>query len=257
LKAVLTKKQKSLLSSLKYLDLGIYLTLLNAFFSAMDIRIGIVEDQLKIAERLKTRLSFYDHLKIVMHASSAEQSMDMLNQLTIDKQPHVILMDIEMPEKSGIEATREIKVSYPNIEILIQTVFEEDDKIFQSIHAGASGYLLKDDPIQKYVDAIEELMDGGAALSPRIASKLMRYVKFIQEDTSKEKEEVQAEFSLTNREMDILKGIVDDLTAELLADRLFISPHTVRVHIKSIYKKLHVHSRASAVRFAINKGLFS
>jgi len=223
----------------------------------MNIRIGIVEDQIKVAERLKTRLSFYDHLQIVMHATNAEESMDMLNELTDSTRPHIILMDIEMPGKSGIEATREIKASYPDIDILIQTVFEEDDKIFQSIHAGASGYLLKDDPIQKYVDAMEELMDGGAALSPRIASKLMMYVQHVQEDKSKKKEEVQAEFSLTDREMDILEGIVDDLTAELLADRLFISPHTVRVHIKSIYKKLHVHSRASAVRFAITNGLFS
>ncbi|HBX67512.1 MAG: DNA-binding response regulator [Balneola sp.] len=223
----------------------------------MDIRIGIVEDQLKVAERLKTRLSFYDHLQIVMHATNARESMDMLNRLPDSMRPQIILMDIEMPGKSGIEATREIKAAYPEIDILIQTVFEEEDKIFQSIHAGASGYLLKDDPIQKYVDAMEELMDGGAALSPKIASKLMMYVQNVQESKSKKKEEVQAEFSLTDREMDILEGIVDDLTAELLADRLFISPHTVRVHIKSIYKKLHVHSRASAVRFAITKGLFS
>ncbi len=221
----------------------------------MDTRIGIVEDQLKIGERLKTRLSFYEGIQIVMHATNAEESLKMLKALDRFQRPHIILMDIEMPGKSGIEATREIKAAYPEINILIQTVFKDDEKIFQSIHAGASGYLLKDDPIQKYVDSIHELMDGGAALSPSIAARLMAFVQQMEATKTQKKEEVKADFSLSNREMDILVGIVDDLTTEELAGKLFISPHTVRVHIKNIYKKLHIHSRSSAVRFAITKGL--
>lgn len=223
----------------------------------MKIRVGIVEDQKKIAERLRTRLSFYDHIDIVMQANSAEESLVTLKRLDSQSLPHVILMDIEMPEKSGIEATREIKAIYPEIDILIQTVFEEQDKILAAIYAGASGYLLKDDPIQKYVDAMEELMKGGAALSSSIAAKLMNFVQDSEDAKAKKKEALQKEFELTEREMDVLEGIVDDLTSEELADRLFISPHTVRVHIKSIYKKLHVHTRASAVRLAITKGILS
>ncbi|CAE7253795.1 yxjL, partial [Symbiodinium sp. KB8] len=124
-------------------------------------------------------------------------------------------MDIEMPGKSGIEATQIIKKEYPDIDILIQTVFENEDKIFQSIQAGASGYLLKDDPIQKYVDAIKELVNGGAVLSPSIAIKVMKFVKSEQE-----------EFALSDREMEILQGIVEDLTEPQIGEKLFISPHT-------------------------------
>ena len=139
----------------------------------MEIRIGIVEDQTKVAERLKTRLSFYDDLKIVLCADHTEDCLNKLSVLEPYQLPHVILMDIEMPGKSGIVATQEIKALYPDINILIQTVFQDDDKIFRSIHAGASGYLLKEDPIDKYVNAMHELMGGGAALSPSIAAKLM------------------------------------------------------------------------------------
>ena len=223
----------------------------------MEIHVGIVEDQIEIAERLKTRLSFYDDIKVVMTARNAEESLSKLRQLPVNSHPHIILMDIEMPGKSGIEATRDIKKTFPDIDILIQTVFEDEDKIFKSIHAGASGYLLKDDPIQKYVDAMKELMNGGAALSPSIAAKVMNFIQYTEDSKQREKAELQEEFELTDREMDILEGIVDDLTTEHLADKLFISPHTVRVHIKSIYKKLHVHTRASAVRLAITKGLVS
>ncbi|MEQ9309642.1 MAG: response regulator transcription factor [Balneolaceae bacterium] len=221
----------------------------------MKIQIAIVEDQKKIRKNLITRLSFYDEIELIFEAENADNALLKLKALSNKNLPRVILMDIEMPGKSGIEATREIKNEYPEIDILIQTVFENEEKIFQSIQAGASGYLLKDDPINKYVEAIKELASGGAALSSSIALKVMSFVKSEKELKATKAKETQAEFSLTDREIDILKGIVDDLTEQQLGDLLFISPHTVRTHIKNIYKKLHVHSRASAVRFAITKGL--
>ncbi len=221
----------------------------------MDIRIGIVEDQKKIRERLKARLDFYDDLSLAVECENAEIALTKLSKLQENELPHVILMDIEMPGKSGIEATREIKSKFPQIDILIQTVFEDEDKIFKSIEAGASGYLLKDDPIQKYVDAIYELVDGKAALSPLVASKLMNFYKKSADSKQEQAKLTQKEFSLSDREIDILKGIVEDLTEEQIGEKLFISHHTVRTHIKNVYKKLHVHSRASAVRFAMSKGL--
>ena len=223
----------------------------------MDIKIGIVEDQAQIRENLKTRLGFYDEIKIVMEAANAEIALKKISETDQKNRPHVILMDIEMPGKSGIEATQILKKDFPEIDILIQTVFENEEKIFHSIQAGASGYLLKDDPIQKYVDSIKELISGGAALSPSIAIKVMNYVKNETEAKAKKALDVQIEFSLSDRELEIIKGIVEDLTEHQLGEQLFISPHTVRTHIKNIYKKLHVHSRASAVRFAINNGLAS
>lgn len=223
----------------------------------MSIQIAIVEDQQKIIDRLKQRLAFFDDIEILFTASGDKEAMEYLDKLSPSNLPKVILMDIEMPGKSGIELTGILKKEYPDIDILIQTVFENDDKIFQSIQAGASGYLLKDDPIHKYVDAIHELADGKAALSPLIASKLMNYVKDSRQTKQDKAKETQEEFALTDREIDILKRIVDDLTEHQIGEELFISHHTVRTHIKNIYKKLHVHSRASAVRFAISKGLVS
>lgn len=221
----------------------------------MSIKIGIVEDQKKIRERLITRLAFYDDFYLTLEAESTDSALLKLSKLQESELPDVILMDIEMPGKSGIEATAIIKNQYPKIDILIQTVFEDEDKIFQSVLAGATGYLLKDEPIQKYVEAIQQLVEGGAALSPLVASKLMSFIiakNLTKKDSAKE---VQAELNLTDRELEILKGVVDDLTERQIGENLFISHHTVRTHIKNIYKKLHVNTRASAVRLAITKGL--
>lgn len=223
----------------------------------MNIRIGIVEDQIKIIERLTARLQFFDEIEIVMVARNGMDALNQLDQFSNNTLPQVLLMDIEMPGKSGIETTMMVKAKYPDIEILIQTVFENDEKIFKSIHAGASGYLLKDDPIQKYVESIRELVGGGAALSPTIAAKVMGFVQQTQlQESEKARKSIEA-FALTDRELDILQAIVDDLTDDQIADRYFISTHTVRTHIKNMYKKLHIHSRASAVRFAFTNGLAS
>ncbi|MBO6537586.1 MAG: response regulator transcription factor [Balneolaceae bacterium] len=221
----------------------------------MSIQIGIVEDQARIRENLKTRLGFFEEIEIVLEAENADNALQQLQKFSKLTLPQIILMDIEMPGKSGIEATHIIKKEYPEIDILIQTVFENEDKIFQSIQAGASGYLLKDDPIKKYVDAIKELVNGGAVLSPSIAIKVMKFVKNEQSSKVDKVKEAQEEFSLSDRELEILQGIVEDLTEPQIGEKLFISPHTVRTHIKNIYKKLHVHSRASAVRLAIKRGL--
>lgn len=223
----------------------------------MNIKIAIVEDQAKIRENLITRLAFYQDIEVIFEAENAEKALSSLKSLSKKNLPQVILMDIEMPGLSGIEATKNIKNSFPEIDILIQTVFENEEKIFQSIQAGASGYLLKDDPIQKYVEAIQELAIGGAALSSTIALKVMSFVKNEQQVKADKAKKTQQEFSLSDREIDIIKGIVEDLTEQQIGEQLFISPHTVRTHIKNIYKKLHIHSRASAVRFAITKGLAS
>lgn len=221
----------------------------------MIIKIGIIEDQKKIIDRLKQRLAFFEEIDIVFTANNSVQAIKELESREQKDHPSVLLMDIEMPGKTGIELSAIIKQKYPDIDILMQTVFENEDKIFASIQAGASGYLLKDDPIQKYVDAIYELIDGKAALSPLIASKLMNYIKSEQQSKEDKAKETKEKFSLSDREIEILRGIVDDLTELQIGEKLFISHHTVRTHIKNIYKKLHVHSRASAVKFALSKGL--
>jgi DNA-binding NarL/FixJ family response regulator len=221
----------------------------------MNVDIAIFEDQVRVRENLRKRLSFYDDIEIMFEAPNAKVGIEKLRSISSGNLPQVILMDIEMPGMTGIEATALVKEEFPNIDILIQTVFEDDERIFQSIQAGASGYLLKDDPIQKYVDAIKELDEGGAALSSTIALKVMNFVQQAKMSQTRKAEEAKESFSLTTRELDILQAIVDDLSDDQIGERLFISPHTVRTHIKNMYKKLHVHSRASAVKFAFTKGL--
>ena len=218
----------------------------------MKIKIGIVDDQQQIRSNLITRFSFFEEIELVLEASNGNDAIQKLYELDESNLPDVLLMDIEMPEMNGIETTEKVKELFPQIDIMMQTVFEDEENIFKSIQAGASGYLLKDDTIEKYVDAIKEMVQGGAPISPSVAVKLLNYMRATEKLSKKKSME---DFSLSSRELDILQGIVDDLTEHQIGDRLFISPHTVRTHIKNIYKKLHVHSRASAVRIALQNGL--
>lgn len=218
----------------------------------MKIKIGIVDDQQQIRNNLITRFSFFDEIELVMEASNGNDAIQKLRKLDESNLPDVLLMDIEMPEMNGIETTEKVKELFPQIDIMMQTVFEDEENIFKSIQAGASGYLLKDDTIEKYVEAIKEMVQGGAPISPSVAVKLLNYMRATEKLSKKKSME---DFSLSSRELDILQGIVDDLTEHQIADKLFISPHTVRTHIKNVYKKLHVHSRASAVRIALQNKL--
>ncbi len=218
----------------------------------MNIKIGIVDDQQQIRENLAKRFSFFDEISLVMQAANGNEAIKLLKEIDSTQLPDVLLMDIEMPEMNGIEATKKIKDAFPNIDIMMQTVFEDEENIFKSIQAGASGYLLKDDPIEKYVESIKEMVHGGAPISASVAMKLLNYMREVEKLSKKKSAE---DFSLSSRELDILDGIVDDLTEHQIGDKLFISPHTVRTHIKNIYKKLHVHSRAAAVRIALENKL--
>lgn len=223
----------------------------------MKTKIGIVEDQKNISDNLVKRFSFFDQIEIVFVAYSAEQALEKLVAFRKQELPSVILMDIELPGMSGIDATAHIKASYSDIDIMMQTVFEDHDRIFKSIQAGASGYFLKDDGIEKYVEGIQDLVEGGAPISASVAAKILKKVRTEEAAKKKNIEDLCEKFTITDRELDILKGIVEDLTEEQIADKLYISPHTVRTHMKNIYKKLHVHSRASAMKVALQHGLIS
>jgi DNA-binding NarL/FixJ family response regulator len=163
--------------------------------------------------------------------------------------PQVILMDIEMPGIDGIRATAYVTKKWPDLKILIQTVFEDDDKIFKAICAGASGYILKSTSPARLVESVNEVYYGGSPMSPYIASRVL---KLFQQFAPTEQQDGKG-YSLSSREKEILLLMVEGNQQQHIADKIFISYETVRTHIKRIYKKLHVASASEAVAKAIRQ----
>ncbi|MGI8951762.1 MAG: response regulator [Chitinophagaceae bacterium] len=153
-------------------------------------------------------------------------------------EPEVVLMDIDMPGMNGIEAVSIIKQNFPNIHVIMQTVFEDDDKIFQAIQAGAEGYILKKTPPAKMLEAITEVYNGGAPMTPSIAAKTLQLFRSGVKPLPDKKEA-----QLNERQKEILECIVNGMSYKLIAEKLFISVDTVRYHVKNIYEILQVHSR--------------
>jgi DNA-binding NarL/FixJ family response regulator len=154
-------------------------------------------------------------------------------------------MDIEMPVVNGIDAVKMVREKFPDVKILMETIFEDDEKIFQSICNGAQGYILKSTPPEEILDAIKDIFEGGAPMSPIVATKVLKMFK------SNLASNAQDNSNLSVREKEILKCLVEGMSYKLIADACFISIDTVNGHIKNIYKKLHVHSKSEAVAKAI------
>lgn len=160
--------------------------------------------------------------------------------------PDVILMDVDMPLMNGIDATKLLKERYPQVNILILTVFEDRDKLFSALQAGASGYLLKKSKIIEIIEAIHEIYNGGSPMTPAIARKVLEF--FNQPKAVQNKEN-----NLSERELDILKCLVNGDSYKMIASNCYISMGTVRSHINNIYKKLHVNSKSEAVVKALKE----
>lgn len=207
----------------------------------MPVKIAIVDDKFFLAKAVAEKLSFFKefHLKF-----TAEHGADLLTKL--DGNPHIdlILMDIEMPVLNGIEATALVKQKYPQIKIIMLTVFDNDEHIFNAIKAGADGYLLKDTTPDELQKGITETLSGGAAMNASIA---MRTLKLLRNPEAISNLQEREEISLSSREIDVLEQLGKGLSYTKIAENLFLSPSTVRKHIENIYKKLQVHSKIEAV----------
>lgn len=212
------------------------------------IRIAFAEDNPFIEKSLIEKLSFFEELKLKYSASNGAE---IVGKVTADTNIDIILMDIQMPEMNGIDATRLIKQKHPQIKIVMLTVFDDDENIFNSIQAGADGYLLKDTDPQTLFNSIKEVLDGGASMTPSIALKALNLLRNPLKESSESKEDI----SLTKRETEILGQISNGLNYIEIAENLIISPATVRKHIENIYKKLQVHNKVEAVQKGIKNNL--
>lgn len=199
------------------------------------INVAIIEDNMQYRTTLSIILQLNENLKLIHKLENTE---DMIPLFELAK-PDVVLMDINLPVKNGIQATWEIKKIRPEIKILMLTVFEDDDKIFGAIKAGANGYLLKKDSPQKILDAIEAVYNGEAAMNGMIASKMLEYFQKQQHKMNHLEES-----NLSVREKDILQRLVKGSGYKEIAGKACISVETLNSHIKNIYRKLNVHSRS-------------
>lgn len=212
----------------------------------MIYRIAIVEDRPDLIKSLLEKLSIIDQSEVVWVANNGREAIDKVT----NHQPDLIFMDIQMPVMDGIAACEAIHAQYPNIKIVMLTVMEEDDLVFRSIMAGASGYLLKDSKIQELEKGILDVMDGGAPMSPSIAMKSLRLIRAVSE-----KPKASIDFGLSKRELEILEEMSGGLNYKEIAEKMFISPKTVRKHIENVYRKLQVHNKVEAVRLAMDHRL--
>jgi DNA-binding NarL/FixJ family response regulator len=216
----------------------------------MKIRLAIVDDKTKNRLPLAGRLGTSADIEVVF---TAGHGMDFLEQAKINQPIDVVLMDIEMPEMDGIKAVETASALYPETKFIMLTVFDDEDRIFEAIKAGACGYLLKDDSATNILEAIMQAKElGGAPMSPGIARKALALLS--KATIQKAKIESIEQHEISEREMEILKLIVSGLDYKAIAEKMFLSGHTVRKHIANIYTKLHVHSKSQAIRVAVKKG---
>lgn len=198
------------------------------------IAVSIVEDDADIRNGITRYLSGQPGFKMLSSHPSAELFLAQMEQ---GLNPDIVLMDIQLPGMSGIEGIRILKRKWPQVDIAMLTVYHDEEKIFQSLCAGASGYLLKNTPLVELKNALTELNAGGAPMSPQIARKVIQYF------SPKPKEDD----GLTSKERQVVQGLVDGLSYKLIASQMNVSIDAIRFHIKNIYKKLHVNSKGELV----------
>jgi DNA-binding NarL/FixJ family response regulator len=193
-----------------------------------------------------------DSLKVLLDSAEGFQVLGMFsNCVNVSQQmdelnPDVVLMDIQMPDVDGIQGVKTIGKLHPHIKVIMQTVFEDDERIFEALRYGASGYILKKTEPLRIIEAIKEVIDGGSPMTPIIATRVLGYFRNNNEMLTNEM------YGLSEREKDILHRLVEGNSYKMIAEQLSISYHTVNSHIKKIYRKLHVNSLGEAVSKAIN-----
>jgi DNA-binding NarL/FixJ family response regulator len=202
------------------------------------IKIAIAEDIERLGVTLKQKIELLPDFKVSFISTNGAE---LLKELQHNHNIDIIFMDINMPIMDGIEATQLVSQKYPQIKVVVSSVFDDEDNIFDAILAGATGYLLKDDKPEDIHRAIYQAIDGGVPMSAEIAQKALRLIR-----GGRQKETI--DYGLTSREVDVLKQLSTGLQYQEIADNLFISKGTVRKHIENIYRKLQVNNKVEAIQ---------
>jgi len=215
-------------------------------------RIALAEDNVVNRNSFLQKVEGIANLSLIFIAENGNRCLEELAKLHHDRLPEVVFMDIEMPVMDGIQAIRIAKALYPHIHFLVLTVFDDDEKVFEAIRAGASGYLLKQEPLATIVDAVAQVLQyGGAPMSPAIARKTLRLLSQVTLGNQLplgEKQEMPP--LLTEREKEVLRHLVNGWDAKRIGLALGISYLTIRKHLDNIYHKLHINSQAQAISLA-------
>lgn len=206
------------------------------------MRIVIVEDNLILLENLKLLLGGERGMTVAGAFDCTEEALPAIGECA----PDVLLTDLGLPGQSGVELIRAVRSRFPDMDIMAHTVFEDRDTILNAIKAGANGYILKGSTPRELIEALHNLHEGGAPMSPKIARAVLREFRV---------EDQEEEFVLSAREKDILTGLENGLSYKEFAERYHISPHTVHTHVKKIYRKLQAKDRAEAILKARKKGI--
>ncbi len=215
------------------------------------IKIAIVDDKQANRISLAEKLQYDKEIVVLFEASHGKDFLEKMQERKSNI-PDIVLMDIDMPVMNGIDTVSVASEVYPDTKFLMFTVFDDDTKVFEAIKSGAIGYLLKDEKVDVVIEAIHQIITyGGSPMSPSIARKALKLLM-----NSESNNQAKEASTLSEREMDILKALVEGCDHKEAAEKLFISPHTVRTHISNIYQKLHVKNRAQAVKLAIKKRWF-
>lgn len=211
------------------------------------IKIIIAEDISKLALALKEKVEFGVEFKVTDISSNGKELIERLEQ---NHAVDVVIMDINMPKMNGIEATKIVANRWPNIKIIMSTIFDDEQNIFNAIMAGASGYMLKDEPPEKVHRSIYEAIEGGAPMSAMIAKKALNLLR-----NSKLQQENSEDYRLTKRELEVLEQIAKGLSYDQISNNLFISYGTAKKHVENIYAKMKVHNKIEAIEKARKSGL--
>lgn len=224
----------------------------------MPVKIAIVDDKASNRNIIKDKLLRHGHFEIILLAEDGKDFLEKMKALPPENLPDVTLMDLEMPNMDGVDAIAAGSSFYPSVKFVVLSIFDDEDKIFKAIKAGAFGYLLKDESAENITDMLWQMHESGAGpISPGIAHKILQLVQNNQVTMQQKQRGANSKtlFDLTGRETEILKLLVEGLSYKEIGSHLDISANTAKKHVINIYNKLHVNSRAQALHLAYQKGL--